>query len=146
MLCASDCESARTCPSARITVTRAPPDPTSAAQRFRELRSSGCEDAEEGNSGGRTCANRAMVTNCSKVARSVSRRSTRSAKKSTATSTLTSSVKNVSASFQKRLRRTSFEQVPCAAYGLQMVGILRIGFDFLTQAAHVHVHATRRNE
>src|SRR5277367_6358351 len=87
-----------------------------------------------------------MVASCSKVARWVSRRSTRSAKKSTATSTLSNSAKNVSASFQKRLRRTSFEQVPCAAHGLQMIGIFRIAFDFLAQTADVHVHAARCHE
>jgi len=103
-------------------------------------------DAREGNSTGRARANRAMVASCSKVARSESRCNARSAKKSTATSALNSSAKNVRTSFQKRLRRTSFEQVPCAAHRLQMTGIFRIAFDFLAQSADVHIHAARRHE
>ena len=75
-----------------------------------------------------------------------SRCSARSAKKSTASSTSAGSAINVSASFQKRLRRTSFEQVPGAAHRLQMIGILRIAFDFLAQASHIHIHAARCDE
>src|SRR5260370_34604549 len=49
-------------------------------------------------------------------------------------------------SFQKRLSRTGFEQIPRAPDGFQVQGVLRIGFDFLTQAADVNVHAARSNE
>ena len=53
---------------------------------------------------------------------------------------------NVSASFQKRLRRTSLEQIPRATHCLQMVGIFRVAFDLLAQTANVDVHAARCNE
>src|SRR5712692_5975737 len=49
-------------------------------------------------------------------------------------------------SFQKRLSRTGFKQVPCAPDRFQIQGVLRIGFDLFTQAADVNVHAARRNE
>src|SRR5882724_12966786 len=146
MVRTSDWESARTCPSERMTVMRAPPEPISAAQRCKRSRSSVCAEEREGNSGGRVCTNRAMVASCAKVARSESRRNARSAKKSTATSTLASRARNVRASFQKRLRRTSFEQIPCAANRLQMIGIFRITFDFLTQAPDIHIHTARCHE
>src|SRR5689334_17389038 len=61
------------------------------------------------------------------------------------------------ARFQKRLIRTSaafgalnfsghFEQISRAAHGFQVCGLFGIGFDFLTQAANVHVHASRGDE
>src|SRR5713226_4195857 len=49
-------------------------------------------------------------------------------------------------SFQKRLSRTGFKQVPRAPDRFQVQGVLRIGFDLFTQAADVNVHAARRNE
>ena len=70
----------------------------------------------------------------------------RSAKKSTASRTRTSSAKNANENFQKRLSRTSLEQVPRAAHGLQVNGVLRIAFDFFAQAADVNVHAARSDE
>src|ERR1700737_3724360 len=63
-----------------------------------------------------------------------------------ASSTPRSSAKKVSANFQKRLCRTSFEQIPGAADGLQVDGILGIAFDFFAQAADVDVHAARSYE
>src|SRR4029077_16560320 len=63
-----------------------------------------------------------------------------------ASRTLTRSARKASANFQNRLSRTSFEQVPRATHGLQKNGILRIAFDFFTQAADVNVHAARGYE
>src|SRR5579863_9247537 len=86
------------------------------------------------------------MASSSNVARSETRYSALSAKKFTATSTPARSAINVSASFQKRLRRTCLEQIPRAAHCLQMVGIFRIAFDLLAQAANVNVHAARCDE
>src|ERR1700742_246647 len=83
------------------------------------------------------------MASSSNVARSETRYSALSAKKFTATSTPARSAINVSASFQKRLRRTCLEQVPRAAHCLQMVGIFRVAFDLFAQAADVDVHAPR---
>ncbi len=33
-----------------------------------------------------------------------------------------------------------------ATYGLEVAGTLRIGFDFLTDAAHIHIHRPRGHE
>src|SRR5258708_19127797 len=87
-----------------------------------------------------------MDSSCAKTVRTYSSRRARSAKKSTATSTLNSSARKVKASFQKRLCRTSFEQIPGAADGFQVDRILGIAFDFFTQAADVNVHAARTDE
>src|ERR1700730_9732400 len=100
----------------------------------------------EESSGGRAFAMFAMDSSWANSFRSYSSRSARSAKKSTAKSTPTSRAKNVSASFQKRLCRTSFEQVPGAANGFQVHRILGIAFDLFAQAADVHVHAARSDE
>src|ERR1700722_18531686 len=83
------------------------------------------------------------MASSSNVEPSETRYNALSAKKFTATSTPTRSAMNVSASFQKRLRRTSLEQIPRAAHCLQVVGIFRIAFDFLAQAANVNVDAAR---
>src|SRR5882762_7944810 len=87
-----------------------------------------------------------MDSSCAKTVRTYSSRRARSAKKSTATSTLNSSARKVKASFQKRLCRTSFEQIPGAADGFQVDGILGIAFDFFKQAADVNVDAARSDE
>src|ERR1700722_6504755 len=86
------------------------------------------------------------MASSSNVEPSETRYNALSAKKFTATSTPARSAINVSASFQKRLRRTSLEQIPRAAHGLQVVGVLRIAFDFFAQAANVDVHAARCDE
>src|SRR2546430_15172364 len=57
-----------------------------------------------------------------------------------------SRAKKAKPSFQKRLSRTGFEQIPRAANRFQMHGVFRIGLDFLAQAANVNVHAARRDE
>src|SRR5256885_10999111 len=88
----------------------------------------------------------ATAARCEKAVPAYSARSARSAKKSMASKTPSSTAKDVSASFQKRLCRTSFEQIPGAAHGLQMRGVLRIAFDFLAQAADIDVHAARSDE
>src|SRR5213594_3617082 len=61
-------------------------------------------------------------------------------------SAASSSVRNVSASFQNKLSRTGFEQVPRAANGFQVNGIFRVGFDLLAQAADIYVHAAWSHE
>src|SRR4029077_17448321 len=58
----------------------------------------------------------------------------------------TSKARNAREIFQKRLCRTSFEQVPGAANGFQVDGILGIAFDFFAQAADVDIHAARSDE
>src|SRR3989440_4339981 len=57
-----------------------------------------------------------------------------------------SRAKKAKPSFQKRLSRTGFEQIPRAPNRFQMHRVFRIGLDFLTQAANVNVHAARRDE
>src|SRR5260370_1780661 len=145
MVRGSDCESARTKPSGVMTVTRAPLAAISGTHFCRPLISSGFDGGRAVRCGGRACAMCAMAASCAKAMLAESWRSARSAKKSTASRTPTSKAKNVSVSFQKRLCRTSFEQVPGAANGLQGDGILRTAFDFFAQAADVHVHAARRD-
>src|SRR5229473_8368509 len=142
----SDCESARTKPSGVMTVTRAPLAAISATHFCSAPISSGFGSARAVRCGGRACAMCAMAASCAKAMLAESSRSARSAKKSTASRTPTSKAKNVSVSFQKRLCRTSFEQVPGAADRFQVDGILRIAFDFFAQAADVHVHAARSDE
>src|SRR5256885_1304429 len=88
----------------------------------------------------------ATAARCEKAVPAYSARSARSAKKSMASKTPSSTAKKVNASFQKRLCRTSFEQIPGAAHGLQMDGIFRIAFDFFAKAADVDVHAARSDE
>src|SRR6266849_1270466 len=146
MVRGSDCESARTKPSGVITVTRAPLAAISATHFCSAPISSGFDGGRAVRCGGRACAMCAMAASCAKAMLAEYSRSARSAKKSTASRTPTSKAKNVSVSFQKRLCRTSFEQVPSAANGLQVDGILRIAFDFFAQAADVHVHAARSDE
>jgi len=117
----SDCESASTWPFAAMTVTRTLlahlADPLVKAARSSGL-VEGTETTEE--AGLPQVALRTRVVHrwfgCTRRERA------RSAKKSTATSTLKSSARNVKASFQKRLCRTSFEQVPGAADGLKWTG------------------------
>src|SRR5713226_2029414 len=146
MVRGSDCESARTKPSGVITVTRAPLAAISATHFCRPLISSGFAGGMAVRCGGRACAMCAMAASCAKAMLAESSRRARSAKKSTASRTPTSKAKNVSVSFQKRLCRTGFEQVPGAANGLQVDRILGIAFDFFAQAADVHVHAARSDE
>src|SRR5712692_1426380 len=146
MVRGSDCESASTWPLAVITVTRRPLAAIWLTHRSRTARSSGLEGGTEVSCGGRALARRAMDSSCPNVVRLYSSRRARSAKKSTATSTLNSSARKVKASFQKRLCRTSFEQIPGAADGLQVDGILGIAFDFFAQAADIDVHAARSDE
>src|SRR6266850_1086691 len=57
-----------------------------------------------------------------------------------------SRAKKAKPSFQKRLSRTGFEQIPRAPNRFQIHRVFRIGLDFLTQAANVNVHAARRDE
>src|SRR5712692_5010971 len=146
MVRGSDCESARTKPSGVMTVTRAPLAAISATHFCSAPISSGFDGGRAVRCGGRACAMCAMAASCAKAMLAESWRRARSAKKSTASNTPDRSAKNVSASFQKRLCRTSFEQVPGAANGLQVDGILGIAFDFFAQAADVDVHAARSDE
>src|ERR1700704_829624 len=146
MVRVSDCESASTWPSAVITVTRTPLAAIWLTHLSKAARSSAPDGGTEESGGGCALARRAMDSSCPRVVRVYSSRSARSAKKSTATSTLRSSARKVKASFQKRLCRTSFEQVPGAADGFQVDGILGIAFDFFTQAADINVDAARSDE
>src|SRR5229473_60552 len=146
MVRGSDCESARTKPFGVMMVTRAPLAAISAVHFCRALISSRFAGGMAVRCGGRACAMCAMAANCAKAVLAYSSRSARSAKKSTASRTPTSKAKNVSVSFQKRLCRTSFEQVPGAADRFQVDGILRIAFDFFAQPADVDVHAARSDE
>src|SRR5712692_7266773 len=146
MVRGSDCESARTKPSGVITVTRAPLAAISATHLCSAPISSGFDGGRAVRCGGRACAMCAMAASCAKAMLAESSRRARSAKKSTASRTPTSKAKNVSVSFQKRLCRTGFEQVPGAPDGLQVDGILRIAFDFFAQPADVDVHAARSDE
>src|SRR5256714_2430281 len=57
-----------------------------------------------------------------------------------------SRAKKAKPSFQKRLSRTGFEQIPRTPNRFQMHRDFRIGLDFLTQAANVNVHAAGRDE
>src|ERR1700676_5147500 len=146
MVRVSDCESASTWPSAVMTVTRRSPAAIWLTHRLRAATSAAAVGGTEDSSGGLAFAMFAMDSRCANAFRAYSSRRARSAKKSTASSTPTSSAKNVRASFQKRLCRTSFEQIPGAANGLQVDRILGIAFDFFTQAADVDVHAARSDE
>src|SRR6266849_6581775 len=146
MVRGSDCESASTNPSGVMMVTRAPLAAISAVHFCRPLISSGFAGGMAVRCGGRACAMCAMAASCAKAMLAESSRRARSAKKSTASRTPTSKAKNVSVSFQKRLCRTGFEQVPGAANGLQVDGILGIAFDFFAQAADVDVHAAWSDE
>src|SRR5260370_15095838 len=109
-------------------------------------RSSGLTGGTEDSCGGRALARRAIDSSCASAVRAYSSRRACSAKKSTAISTPNSRARKVSANFQKRLCRTSFEQVPCTADRLQVNRILRVAFDFFAQAADVSGHAARRDE
>src|SRR5258706_363283 len=146
MVRGSDCESASTWPSPVMTVTRTLLAAIWLTHWSRAARSAGLEGGMEESCGGRALARRAMDSSCAKAVRAYSSRSARSAKKSTATSTLKSSARNVKASFQKRLCRTSFEQVPGAADGFQVDRILGIAFNFFAQATNVNVDAARSDE
>src|ERR1700726_2090011 len=146
MVRGSDCESARTRPAGVITVTRAPLAAISAVHFCRPLISSGFVGGIAVRCGGRACAMCAMAASCAKAVPALSSLRARSAKKSTASSAPASKARNASEIFQKRLCRTSFEQVPGAADGFQVDGILGIAFDFFAQAADVHVHAARSDE
>src|SRR5436190_1631471 len=57
-----------------------------------------------------------------------------------------SRAKKAKPSFQKRLSRTGFKQIPRAPDRFQVHGVFGIGFDFFTQAPNVNVHAARGNE
>src|SRR5712691_4642207 len=146
MVRGSDCESARTKPSGVMTVTRAPLAAISATHFCSAPISSGFDGGRAVRCSGRACAMCAMAASCAKAMLAESSRRARSAKKSTPSRTPTSKAKNVSVSFQKRLCRTSFEQVPRAADGFQVDGILGIAFDFFAQTADVDVHAARSDE
>src|SRR6202047_3599081 len=146
MVRGSDCESASTWPSAVMTVTRTLLAAIWVTHWSRAVRSSALAGGTEESLGGRALARRAVDSSCPKAVRVYSSRRARSAMKSTAASTPTSSARNVRASFQKRLCRTSFEQIPGAADGFQMDGILGIAFDLFAQAADVNVHAARSDE
>src|SRR5467141_3932873 len=60
--------------------------------------------------------------------------------------TAISRAKKAKPSFQKRLSRTGFKQIPRAPDRFQVQGVLGIGFDFFTQAADINVHAARSYE
>src|SRR5580698_397864 len=60
--------------------------------------------------------------------------------------TATSTATYVRPCFQKSLARTGLEQVSRSANRLHKRRMLRIGFDFFTEPAHVHIHAPRRHE
>src|SRR5262249_14662547 len=117
-----------------------------AAQSRIAAISSGVAVTERGLAGGCALATRAMAASSSKRARSESRRRARSAKRSTASSTLSCSARKVSANFQKRLSRTSLEQVSRAANGFQVCGILRIRFYLFAETAHIDIYTARGDE
>src|SRR5579864_3261017 len=146
MVRGSDCESARTRPSGVMMVTRAPLAAISTTHLCSAAISSGFTGGTAVRCGGRACATCAMAASCVNAMPAESSRRARSAKKSTASRTPTSKAKNVSVSFQKRLCRTSFEQVPGSANGFQVDRVLGVAFDFFAQAADVNVHAPRGHE
>src|SRR5260370_11906223 len=112
---------------------------------FRPARSSGLAGGTEESCGGRALARREIDSSSASAVRAYSSRRACSAKKSTAISTPNSRARKVSANFQKRLCRTSFEQVPCAADRLHVNRILRCAFDFFALAPAVTFPRTRRD-